>query len=533
MLANIQTKQIDWQTRGCSIFGRTLIYNSCLASKLWFVATQAPMTKTYQQKFQIRLNEYFRQSKKITNIKLTTRELTKSLGGLGQLSTDKQLALLKSKWVVKALTNTNHPWSSYWRYNAYLLQRHLGLHCPPIVADYDWKKLRVNLSPKAPVFPFVTAAYKAWHSLGLKAAVSEFNNLSAMPLFQNRWITIRDPESNPDSATVRPAHKLVETLLSHLGHIRIGELFEPASPAPRTDFNFSDNRTWRYRPINARTAYDNLAPNGSSLPVTVMQDILDSIPEWVRKIMCAGPTPMQATQITEGWGAMYLSDIDPDDDSIGDIYYLSKGRKPKSPEAWKIYWYGRADDGESLELLGDNTSAGQGWTADWRDTIVPNLRKLAVTVLDNTPHIIGWASEVLSPDIFCIPTNRAPSLERLVGTSFYSKMEKNPPTNDAPETVKSSWQTANHKIRRIGLTLLPALNNWPVTKYDIEYHRQKQFSGEPKIHWDIRFKHIHNCPFLLPKYPQLIYQITTDTLKSGLWIIRSHIKNANGLLPLL
>ena len=67
---------------------------------------------------------------------------------------------------------------------------------------------------------------------------------------------------------------------------------------------------------------------------------------------------MQATQITEGWGAMYLSDIDPDDDSIGDIYYLSKGRKPKSPEAWKIYWYGRADDGESLELLGDNTSAG-------------------------------------------------------------------------------------------------------------------------------------------------------------------------------
>ena len=104
MLANIQTRQIDWQTRGCSIFGRTLIYNSCLAAKIWFVATQAPMTKAYQQKFQVRLNNYFRQSKKVTNIKLATRELIKSMGGLGQLSTDKQLALLKAKWVVKVLT---------------------------------------------------------------------------------------------------------------------------------------------------------------------------------------------------------------------------------------------------------------------------------------------------------------------------------------------------------------------------------------------------------------------------------------------
>ena len=204
MLANIQTRQIDWQTRGCSIFGRTLIYNSCLAAKIWFVATQAPMTKAYQQKFQVRLNNYFRQSKKVTNIKLTTRELTKSMGGLGQLSTDKQLALLKAKWVVKALTNTDHPWSTYWRYNSYLLQRHLNLNCPPVVADYKWDKMKVSLAPRAPVFPFVAAAYKAWHSLGLKVIITEFNNLSTMPLFQNKWVTVRDPTASTSPTSIQP-----------------------------------------------------------------------------------------------------------------------------------------------------------------------------------------------------------------------------------------------------------------------------------------------------------------------------------------
>jgi hypothetical protein len=60
MLHTVQSKNLDWQTRGCSIFGRTLIYNSCLLGKIWFNATQALMSKKYEQKFQVRFNEYFR-----------------------------------------------------------------------------------------------------------------------------------------------------------------------------------------------------------------------------------------------------------------------------------------------------------------------------------------------------------------------------------------------------------------------------------------------------------------------------------------
>ena len=489
------------------------------------------LTKAYQHKFQVRLNNYFRQSKKVTNIKLSTRELIKSMGGLGQLSTEKQLALLKAKWVVKALTNTNHPWSCYWRYNSYLLQKHLKLNCPPIVANYKWEKMKINLSPKAPVFPFVTAAYKAWHSLGLKIVITDFNNLSAMPLYQNKWVTTNNPSTSSNPSSIYPANDLVERFISLIGHIRIGELFEPVTPAPRTEYNYSSTNTWRYKLSDCATAFNRLAPVGTSFPVTVMQDIFNSVPGWVRKIMCAGPGSLSSTQVAEGWGANYISDTDPNDSPIGDIYYLSKGGKPKTADYWKLYWYGTADDGESLELLGNNETPGQGWEANWKTAIVPNLRKLAVTVIDNSPHILGWADEVISPDIFTIPTTLAPSLERLVGTKFYSKMEKNPPMIDVPELVKASWQSANHKIRRIGIELLPALNHWTVTEVDKEYHRKKGYSGEVKIHWDFRFKHLHNCPFLLPKYPQLIYQIITDTLKSGLWIIRSHVKNANGHCP--
>ena len=246
--------------------------------------------------------------------------------------------------------------------------------------------------------------------------------------------------------------------------------------------------------------------------------------------MCAGPDTFASAEVQEGWGAVDISDFD-SDDPIGDIYYLSKGGKPKVTDNWKLYWYGKADDGESLELLGNNDSPGQDWGPNWKTVIVPKLRKLAVSVLDNTPHIIGWADEIMTPDTFSIPTFRAPSLERLVGTKFYNKMEKNPPLSEVPEIIKASWQSANHKIRRIGLEPLPALKNWSITKVDKEYHIFKKFSGEAKIHWDYRFKHLHNCPFLLPKYPQLIYHIITDTLKSGLWIIRSHVKHANGYCP--
>ena len=529
LLNTVQSKHLDWQTRGCSIFGRTLIYNSCLASKLWFTATQVPMTKSYLQKFQVRLNQYFRQGKKVTNVKLATRELIKSLGGLGQLSTAKQLDLIKSKWVAKSLTNTAHPWGCYWRHNAFLLQTHLGLHCPPALADANWSKMRISLSAKAKVLPFVTEAYRAWHSIGLTVPVTDYTELACLPLYQNKWVPLRDPESASTPESIQPPNAQVVNLLGHLGYVRIGELFKKTYPAPTIQYRHSSQNSWRYSPLTAQEALDSLSPH-LNLPATVWQDVLDTVPNWIRKIMCEGPEMLLHSD--DCWGALQVDDDDPEG-NIGDIYYFTKCGKPKQVDSWKLYWFVRADDGETLDLQGWSDSQDQGWPLNWRTDIVSKLRSLAVTVLDITPHILGWADEVVSPNSFLIHVSvkNRHSIEATAGGSFYSLMRKPTPPKAIPDHVKPNWSSVNHKLRRLALEPLSALNDWPVTDTDRQYHIQKKRYGPATVDWKNRFKAVHNCPFLLPKYPQLIYHIITDTLKSGKWIIRSHLPQLSGYCP--
>jgi hypothetical protein len=62
------------------------------------------------------------------------------MGGLGQLSTAKQLDLIKAKWVAKSLTSTGHPWIYYWNHYSHLLQVQLKSLCPPVLADANWAK---------------------------------------------------------------------------------------------------------------------------------------------------------------------------------------------------------------------------------------------------------------------------------------------------------------------------------------------------------------------------------------------------------
>jgi hypothetical protein len=83
LLQSVESTKLDWQTRGCSIFGRTLIYNSCLLGKIWFNATQALASNKFEQKFQVRFDTYLRQGKKRSNINHATRVLPKEMGGMG------------------------------------------------------------------------------------------------------------------------------------------------------------------------------------------------------------------------------------------------------------------------------------------------------------------------------------------------------------------------------------------------------------------------------------------------------------------
>ena len=117
-----------------------------------------------------------------------------------------------------------------------------------------------------------------------------------------------------------------------------------------------------------------------------------------------GDIPERLYDLNEGWGALQVDNDDPQG-NIGDIYYFTKGRKPREASSWRLYWYTKTEDGQSLELQGWNLSVDQGWLPTWATNIVPHLRRLAVTVLDNIPHTLGWADEVLSPDCFSIPTS--------------------------------------------------------------------------------------------------------------------------------
>ena len=509
LLQALQCRYLDWHTRGCSIFGRSLIYNSCLASKLWFPVTQIFMSSTYEHKFQLRLNQYFRQGRKRANISYDHRCLTKAMGGLSQLNTHKQIELLRAKWVIKALAGSNHPWLIYWDENTSRLHRQLGLHSPPLCASANWSKIRTG-THKSDVFPMVTAAYKAWHSLGLTAPTSTFAELSPHPLFNNKFIPTSlgvdppKPITPPDRDTVR--------LMGHLGHILIAELFVEAMPPPTITFDLLVPASWRWVPKTARQLVDQSELN---LPDTVWQSVLNSIPNWVKKVMAPGIESIAESD--RGWAATEAPDTDSLTGNIGDIYYFDKGRSPKDPRSWHLYWFQVADDGASLLAQGWDMDP-TGWSPDWRSSLLPNLRPIAVSVIDGTPRLLGWADEVLSPMNFTVPTPKPKPMELAIGASYYSLLRLGTPYTALPERPRPAFNSLNKLIRKLDMKPLPKLADWPVTDIDIRQHTLKKRSGPPTVDWAHRFKHIHNCPFLLPKYTQLIYWITTNTLKSGKWL---------------
>jgi hypothetical protein len=64
------------------------------------------------------------------------------------------------------------------------------------------------------------------------------------------------------------------------------------------------------------------------------------------------------------------------------------------------------------------------------------------------------------------------------------------------------------KVRKLPYKLLPQLESWPPS--------QEESAGGNEINWPAkRMKVIMSCPFMMPKYRQLVYWITTKTLMDG------------------
>jgi len=243
--------------------------------------------------------------------------------------------------------------------------------------------------------------------------------------------------------------------------------------------------------------------------------------------MAAGPESIG--DFLRGWCATEAPDSDPQTGNLGDIYYFDRGNKLDDRNKWRLYWFEIADDGCSLFPQG--WSSDPNWPSDWKHSLLPNLGPLAVSIIDNTPKILGWADETLSPLTFSIPTQKPKSIESLVGASYYALFKAGIHFSLLPENTKPSFNAFNKLARGLDREPLPILANWPLTTIDINYHTLKKLPGPPQINWSHRFKHIHNCPFLPPKYSQLIYWITTGTLKSGQWLNRIRRPGLSGNCP--
>ena len=183
--------------------------------------------------------------------------------------------------------------------------------------------------------------------------------------------------------------------------------------------------------------------------------------------------------------------------------------------------------------------------------ILTTLDPIAVSVLSGAPLYLGWKQDRLTPDCFQLkhtqstdihtrPLNTV-TIESTAGAPYYSQFPAPQPsmlgipgfdgfddltlligTVSYPTPKKYPvFRLVTKILRAQGLDPLPALATWQVTDYDKKYWQQGVdskkvgFSGPPRIDWKHRFKILHNCPYLLPKYTQLIYWITTHTLTSG------------------
>ena len=136
------------------------------------------------------------------------------------------------------------------------------------------------------------------------------------------------------------------------------------------------------------------------------------------------------------------------------IYYFDKSRSPKDPKSWHLYWYHAADDGDSLFPQGWDKDP-TGWPPDWRTSLLPNLRPLAVSIVSGIPRLLGWADEVLSPLNFTVPIPKPKTIESLVGVSYYSLLKLGTPYHTLPECPKPAFNNCNKLIRTLGMTPQP------------------------------------------------------------------------------
>ena len=123
MKRNIQ----HWRSFNLSIFGRTVMINSCLVSKLWFKAHHLPISNKYLRQMNNIVHEYFRKGSKGCSVNLCKRITPRAKGGMGQLDIRSQSNNLLTcmKWVIMYTSGYPALWTHFWEQNVIRIQNHL------------------------------------------------------------------------------------------------------------------------------------------------------------------------------------------------------------------------------------------------------------------------------------------------------------------------------------------------------------------------------------------------------------------------
>ena len=78
---------------------------------------------------------------------------------------------------------------------------------------------------------------------------------------------------------------------------------------------------------------------------------------------------------------------------------------------------------------------------------------------------------------------------------------------------KPQYNTLFRSLRKANSDFIDYLKRWPSSSEEIKSHHDKP--PPFKVNWKERLKRLRNCTFLGPKYKQLIYQITTNSVIDG------------------
>jgi exonuclease III len=483
-----------WSTLGLSIFGRTLMINSSMLSKIWFVAMHTPPDNDTTDKLNKHVNNYFRKGRRSNSIAYQKRITPTEHGGLGQLDIQAQLDNLLAKWVIKSKSGDTHPWNIYWQHNTDELKKWLNTTTDPLVLDINWATKR-----GAPhLFHMILPAYKAWHAIKLTADITTFEGIMSMPLYNNKHI--KNQATDKAVAPGRIARRLLAMLNQQGRELLISDLLTEVTPEPTAQFDLSNPATWRMRlqtPAELNTLHQlNVNP-------AHWLSVQDDIPPQLLAEVMKGPAP-----VTQGWAATIIEDDD-GVDQVGDIYLVTKHTAEnadgnKETTTMMSHYTVATDD--TLTYRGSNNT-------DWVRDILPDVAPLAVSVIAGRPHLIGWATQHIGTQTFLVPPtpreireNTFESIEHSIGTTTYNDPETSISYN------KPKFNSLFKKVRKKDFKPLPALAQWQPDADELANH---QDDGPCEINWARRFKLLHNCTFIVPKYRQLIQWITTETLCDG------------------